>query len=247
MNNDTHIFALYCPLFHEYQKGSLVLDDADLVHRITRILRLGIGDTFILFDRSMHGQLTIANITRQSVTSTLHTKHTNKPWQCSITFFLPVLKKEALAAAVYSLVEAGVQDIQLLSTQKIQRKFGGDKERQRLERIILAAAEQSKNFIFPTIKDPMPLPEALALLANTTAYVGNPSGKPVVNIFKDTHQIPERAALFVGPEGGFTATEWALFEKANIISLQLTPTILRAEMAAFCLAAFFRSIKNHKE
>lgn len=245
MNITAHVFALYYPFLHEYQKeNSLSLRDADVIHRITRVLRLTEGDTLILFDRSMHAEFIITTITRHTITGALKTKHKNKSWRYSITFFLPILKRESLAMAVYNLVEAGVQEIQLIYTQKTQRTFGGIKEKERLERVVIAAAEQSKNFLFPQLKDPISFLDAIKTVHNTSAYVGDPAGKPVIDILADKERLVDHCALFVGPEGDFSPDEWVLLKKSNMVHVQLTPTILRAEMAAFYLAALFRSMSQ---
>ena len=43
--------------------------------------------------------------------------------------------------------------------------------------------------------------------------------------------------LFIGPEGGWTADELALFSTRNVRGLRLTATILRVETAAVAAAA----------
>jgi 16S rRNA (uracil1498-N3)-methyltransferase len=50
-----------------------------------------------------------------------------------------------------------------------------------------------------------------------------------------------RAALLVGPEGGFSAHEVADAVAAGARSVDLGPAILRVETAAVCLAAHLRA------
>jgi 16S rRNA (uracil1498-N3)-methyltransferase len=211
------------------------------------VLRLSKEDTVILFNRSLHVQMVIAHVTSNKIEGTIAVKKENEPWQQTITFFLPILKKESLSTAVYSLVEAGVQEIQLLKTAKVQRSFGGAKEVERLERVIIAAAEQSKNFVFPVIKEPISLEQAIGMMQQSKAYVGQAAGAPIMSIMPDQITSLSHCSLLIGPEGDFTSHEWALIKQSNIVSVQLTPTILRAETAAFCLAAICRSIFSYTQ
>ena len=238
---NTHLFALYYLGKKITHHNLLVITDTDLIHRMHRVLRLEVGDTCILFDRTTWMEVTLTALARATITCTVIAQHDIKPWYPKIRFLLPVLKREALATAIYNLVEAGVQEIQLIQPQKVHRTFGGTKELERLERIAIAAAEQSKNFAVPDIKEPISWEEALILLQKTTSYVGDPTGIPIFDSLGERRKLPDLCTLLVGPEGDFTPREYAELKEAHVISLQLTPTILRAEMAAFYLAALFRS------
>lgn len=239
MKNTHHIFALYYPALHiPKQEKEIILNDADLVHRLTRVLRLTIGDHFFVFDRFINAQLIIKKIDRHTVICQMKEIKDNTKWQPSIIFLLPILKREALNAAVYSLVEAGVNEIQLIQTEKGQRKFGITKEMKRLERIIIAAAEQSKNFAFPQLKEPVSFMQALKSV-HSMCYVGDPAGQSAI-AYLCKQEIPQ-CTLIVGPEGDFSTKEKMALKKKEVIPLQLTPTILRAESAVFYLASLFRS------
>lgn len=234
---NTHLFALYYQATSTYNAQFVITDD-QLVHRISRVLRLAQGDACIFFDRTSWISCTITQITRTTVAGTINAKHTVQSWHPKITFFLPVLKRDALATAVYDLVQAGVQEIQLLRTQKAQHAFG-TQELQRLERIIIAAAEQSKNFAFPAIQEPISWSQALLLLQKNRSYVGDPTGMPIFTALgTERHNAYN---LLVGPEGDFTLEESAQLQKAGVMPVRLTPTILKAETAAFYLAALWRS------
>lgn len=241
---NSHLFALYYPTSSSYKVSQqLTITEDDLVHRMQRVLRLSQGDTCILFDSVSWLELIITAVTRTTITGNVNAKHAVKPWQPNINFFLPILKREALAIAVYDLVQAGVQEIQLIQTQKVQHALRGTQELQRLQRIIIAAAEQSKNFAFPQIKAPITWQEFLAQIASVPTFVGNPAGKPLFATIKE--YSPEATYnLLVGPEGGFTSQEYTQLQKANVIEVSLIPTILKAETAAFYLAALLRSYFN---
>ncbi len=65
-----------------------------------------------------------------------------------IRWCIPLIAKEAFEDIVYNFTAMGVASIQPLVTEKVKRSWGGDRERARLDRIMIAAAEQSKQFVF---------------------------------------------------------------------------------------------------
>ncbi len=129
---DAHEFSLYWPTLSKIvvQEGaSFTVDDAALCHRIIRVLRLKRGDSIVLFDTNVHVQVEfVTTRSKHSIELKLLSRNENTTLQPAITFFLPILKRDALEQAIYSLVELGATDIQLMSTQKVQRKWGGRKE-----------------------------------------------------------------------------------------------------------------------
>ncbi len=237
-----HEFALYYEAaFKDLGPvDEILIDDKDLIHRITRVLRIKKGEQLILFNREWHALLRITDVDRKSISLQVISVEKNKHYSPTITFLLPVLKRDALAQAVYSVVETGVNELQLMQTEKVQRKWGGEKERERLERICIAAAEQSKNFAFPLIKEPITLADALqAVPPDAFCFYGNPEG----NHFREINGItPDHFVLTCGPEADFTSTEKVQLQAASFQALHLTPTILRAETAALCLSSVFRTV-----
>lgn len=239
---NSHVFALYYAIDKKtVHDNRLRITSTELIHRMHRVLRLAIGDTCILFDRYAWAEVTIVAVDRTSILCTIIAWHDTKAWHPKITFLLPLLKRESLGDALYNLVQAGVQEIQLIETEKTHHTFGA-KEMERFERIIIAAAEQSKNFAFPNLKAPISWSDALLLMQKTTSYVGDPLGKPIIDTVCKFQIRPDHCLLLVGPEGDFTTQEWEQLTAAHVVPLQLTPTILKAETAAFYLAALFRSL-----
>lgn len=87
-----HEFALYLEHLSSAatalkKNNSFVVDDQDLVHRITHILRLTPEETVILFDRTGHITFRIDEITKKRVNGTLIDIAMNNQLQPPITFF----------------------------------------------------------------------------------------------------------------------------------------------------------------
>lgn len=239
-SNNAHIFALYFADIAENK--SIIITDRDTVHRITRVLRLAVKEQLVLFNKQQHASAFISEITNRSVTLQTTEVINNSVHVPHITFLLPLLKREALSHVVYSLAEAGVSTIQLVTTAKTQRSWGGDKEADRLQRIIIAAAEQSKNFAFPELKAPVSLESALGQLqAESSNYFCDPEGDSIKFLLCDSSKAAHSITLAIGPEGDLIESEKELLDAHSFKKVRLTPTVLRAETAAFLVAGIFRS------
>src|SRR6516162_4469529 len=126
-----HLFSLYYPALRN-QKGSWILTDELLIHRIVRVLRFETRDEFILFNEEMNATVKIASIEKHSVTVDTINEKKNYEFKPHISALIPILKRESLEEAIYNAVECGTNEIQLIITEKNQRAWGGSKELERL-------------------------------------------------------------------------------------------------------------------
>ncbi len=246
-----HEFAIYIDNFSLRitsiaPGGQLIIDDQDIYHRITRILRLRIDEQCILFDRAMHGSFIIKDFqAKRRVIGTLVSKEFNQTFSPKIIFMLPLLKREDLDAALYSLVETGVNAVQLILTEKVQRAWRGEKELARLQRVMISAAEQSKNFSFPELSLPILFDDVLQKMSSYTDPIifCDPKGDRSYDVIQSVKkQNVTRLMLMVGPEGDLTIAEKNNLQKYGAIFCRLTPTILRARQAVALSSGIFRSL-----
>lgn len=222
---------------------SLVINDETLFHRIKTVLRLVSGDTIVLFDHKISVHCTLAEfIGKKQVRCMVNEKKIHTVLLPQITFLLPVLKRDDFEQALYALTEVGVNTIQLVSTQKTRTAWSGQKELERAKRIIISAAEQSKNFSLPELKAPVSLSMALGISASVKIFF-EPNG---VSAFSFAQQLrdkkPDHLVLLVGPEGDLSSEEKKMVAAENFVLCALTPTILRAVQAAGLGAGLVRSL-----
>ena len=242
--DNKHQFALYCDFLSNdrtIKSGSIVsLQDKELSHRMERILRLSVNDQCVLFDEHRHMIVTIRSYERNSCTVQINSVEANQHYKPLISCGLPVLKKQALEEAVYGLVECGVSSIYLLDTDKVQREWGGDKEYERLHKICIAAAEQSKNYAVPQIHKPISLNEFIKQHASYAKMFFDPSGESVVETL--SRHKSQDICYIVGPEGDLTESEKDILRTQQFSFCHLTPTILRAQQAVVVATGMLRSI-----
>ena len=243
-----HLFALYVPELQkhiELNKKYIRIKDKDLFHRIAHVLRIQKDESVHLFDRQHN---TIAKLKdfekKDTVIFSFDAMQTNKTYSPTLQVVLPVLKKDALEQAVNNATQLGANHIQLVTTEKTQRKWHGAKELERLEKIIIAAAEQSKNFCFPLISEPVALNFVCARYKNAHRFFADPHGQHILHILNelDTELHTPELVLLVGPEGDLSLEEKKELKQADFRFVRLTPTILRAEQAAALLIGIFRAL-----
>ena len=114
-----HIFACYKENLSDLVKDLnpnkiFTLKDATIYNRLSKVIRIKPDDSFILFDEAIHitikaDESTLAK--NRVISGTITAKENNKPHKRPITFYLPILKKEALESAIYSAAAIGVQHI----------------------------------------------------------------------------------------------------------------------------------------
>ncbi|MCX5924907.1 MAG: RsmE family RNA methyltransferase [Candidatus Dependentiae bacterium] len=250
MNRAKHEFSLHLGSLSQLLKSinqglEWSIDDETLHHRISKVLRLIEGDTVILFDRLINAQCLIrAMHGKKRIVFQLLVKEKNTILVPHITCVLPLLKRDDFESALYMLAELGVNSVQLVTTDKSVRSWG-DKERERVERILIAAAEQSKHFAMPLINAPIALQEFCVASSKVVAakiYFDVEGESLLYHLNKNTSVKPEQCMLMVGPEGDLTVDEKVMVQQTGFAFCKLTPTTLRAVHAVCLGVGAFRSL-----
>ena len=237
----SHQFSFYaqnCSTLCQIENAVFTIEDECLVHRVVRVVKLKTGDNFIIFDQKQNVLVELLECFKSKIKVRIVSLQKNIILTPQITFLLPVLKKEALEEAIYSLAEIGINYIQLVSTEK-SRKQLTTKDIDRLQKIIISAAEQCKNYAFPVIYSIKSLQECLNDLSlNSDKIIFDISGE---SFFKVHKQISlKNMYITIGPEGGLTVQELSMIKKYGFKVCSLTPTTLRALQAVAVGAALFR-------
>ncbi len=240
-----HEFAIYvAEVSKQVDSTTLRLTDAAVLMRIHAVLRLQPGETCILFDAHIHARCVIRNITKKYVDCDLLEKKENPHLRPEIICLLPLLKRDDLETALYAAVELGATMVQLVLTEKVQRAWGGAKEFERLQRIMIAAAEQSKNFAVPKLHEPQDFASALTTIPfNATKLFFDVGGKAALQLMQElAQQKPSQIVMLVGPEADLTEQEKSELARHKFIMCELTPTILRAVSAYALGLGMLRSL-----
>jgi RsmE family RNA methyltransferase len=249
IEKEKHEFALFVESLSLLIQGkstgdTLIVVDEKLAHRIINVLRLKEEDVCVLFDRHIQASVIIAGLGKKQIRVTIHSTQATITLQPTITFLFPLLKRDDYESALYALTEVGVNTIQLVFTQKTAHHWAGNRDSERAERILISAAEQSKNFSYPYIKDPIHLEVALQKYNQADLKVFfDPEGKNLFDVMHSVHDSNvKNIVLLVGPEGDLHIEEKKMVQEKGFLFCTLTPTVMRAVQAAALGAGFFRSL-----
>jgi 16S rRNA (uracil1498-N3)-methyltransferase len=222
----------------------------EITHQVRDVLRLAPGESIRLLDGRGGEYLTaIVEVGRKRVVVRLGAREDIPPEPGPRV----VLCQGMLKAAKFELVlqkctELGVSEfIPLLSERAVAGAEDlSEAKRRRWEHILAEAVEQSGGSRLPALSEPRPLMHALASLppGGTTLFPWEEARdlsvrealQATIAERGGTANVPE-VRIFIGPEGGFSAGEAALAERAGARLVTLGPRILRAETAAIVATA----------
>lgn len=247
ISSQKHLFAIFFSHLKQFLVNNanvVTIEDPEIIHRIIFILRLEIGQALVVFDQEQQCLVQVEGYKKNKfIILAIKERKNNLLLLPKITFLLPLLKKESFENALYSLTELGANEVQLVISTKSQTRWS-IKEFERAQKIIIAAAEQSKNFRFPTLHSPIPLSslgEYLNKKNNFFKYYFDPDGKSFVHYLPDFKENQEYL-LMVGPEGDLLAEEKKLLQTFDFHFCKLTPTILRSWQAVTLSMGIFRTL-----
>jgi len=243
--SNRHEFALYAPCIDSWgivsQGNERVIDDEALCLRIHRVLRLHEHEMVQLFG-------TLYNIVGELVVVQAHrcilkvmACNVITPLKPRIQLALPLIEKSAFEEAVSWATILGVEKITPYIAAKSKRHEFAHSEMQRLMRVMIAAAEQSKQYSLPTIGSVVPFAHISHQDSMLIAF--DIRGGNICRVMQAVELSKrERVTVLCGPEG-----DWASDERNMLISWgasmsRLTPTILRTEHAIAVGIGVLRSL-----
>jgi 16S rRNA (uracil1498-N3)-methyltransferase len=248
MTSNSHIFACFSPQFdtilapfraspHMLPHPARV-EDSNLAHRLYKVLRLRAGQRCIFFGKQFVSHITLRELKDGYVGFDIENVHIITPLQPTINLWLAMLDRQALEDAVYTATALGAHTITLIITSKVRRTALTPLERDRLQRIMIAAAEQSKQWHIPALIE---LTDWQHQVPSTGCILGDQKGTPLLQHL--THLKSHRpATLIIGPEGDFTTDEKNILAQAGVTNCQLVPSVLRSQDAVVVGLGILRSI-----
>lgn len=240
-----HVFAFYHQNLSEknLQPGSqFQAKDAVLWNRLTKVVRIKPDEQFILFDEKTNTTIKASKtiVTNQRIVSGLvEAVQPNKPILPVIDFYLPVLKREAFESALYTAAATGIQSIIPVKMAKCHKLKLEEKSLDRLNKIIIAACEQAKNFAVPKLLPPITFEQMISQAKDGIYFdAEGESSSKLATLEQET--IP----VTVGPEGGFSEQEKESLQQNGFKPYKLTKTILRSREAICIGLGLIRSLTN---
>lgn len=234
---NSHEFAFWAPEIADAVRGSqLSIIDENMLHRLIKVVRVEPNDTIVIFGKKIAHTCTIEHIAAKKISCAITKSMPIKPLTPHIDWLLPLISKEAFEEAIRMLTVLGARTIQPVVTATTKRS---KLDHARLERLMIAAAEQSKQFALPTILPPLEFATAVAAVKTDLKLFFDPTGVPLQSIFEK--QIAHLTCM-VGPEADLRDEEKKILDAHQFARYALTPSILRSEDAVTVAMGTLRTV-----
>lgn len=220
--------------------GASIAVEGNPAHYLAKVMRVGEGDAVVLCD-DVTGEWAarvIAVGKREVALETVEKLREREPvpdfWLCPA-----LLKKDRFDLVLEKATELGVRAIRPVVT----RRCVADKlNLERARTIVTEAAEQCARTALPELAEPLKLDALLAGWPPERAlFFADELGGAAAGEAFAAHS--DRAALLVGPEGGFDDAERAAIRAHPAArAISLGPRILRGETAAIAATALWMAM-----
>ena len=221
--------------------GSTIDLPAEEAAQLTRVLRLSIGDRVQVFDgRGSEWTATIERASKSGVGVVLGDPITpQKEPRIALTLAIAVLKGDKMDDVVRDAVMLGVVAIQPVVTTRTEISIASLARSGRIrrwQRIAVSSAKQCGRAVVPDVAAPVDLTRAIDGRDSVVMFV-EPQTAAIAQPLRRLPPV-DRAALLIGPEGGWTDDEVRQAVGGGAMLVTLGTQTLRADaMPMVALAA----------
>jgi 16S rRNA (uracil1498-N3)-methyltransferase len=211
---------------------TVALSDEDTRH-LVRVVRRGPGDRLELTDGA--GRLWPATVVATGPPATVRVEAPRPaPAPAPVVLYQGLIEGNRLDLVVEKAAELGIARVVLVTGERGRRTPAPEAAARRLERLrrlAAAAARQAGHGHLLEVEGLVPFGDALDEVRPAGGYLIDARGELAL-----TDALGRRpaspAALFVGPEAGFSEAELGAARDAGLAACRLGPVTLRAETAA---------------
>lgn len=197
------------------KSGDIVPVEKDVVHYLTRVMR---RTDCLVFNSGVEyrAELVDNNKNLKIGNKTEHGETGND----LVLYFAPIKKMDDLLNMATQMGVAVLQPV--ITDRTVANHINWD----RMKKIIIEASEQSGRNSIPNLLSPIKFDDLdLSDLIVADERAGH--GKEINNKINKTFN-----KILIGPEGGFSMSEFEKMDAAGVCGMSLGKTILRAEVAA---------------
>jgi 16S rRNA (uracil1498-N3)-methyltransferase len=220
------------------------LPEAAVAH-LVRVLRMGVGDAFVLFNGDgCDYPARLINVGKKHAEAELLGRvELDNESPLRITLAQGIARGDKMDLILQKAAELGVAVIAPVLTERTEVRLDGervDKKMLHWRGVLAAACEQCGRARLPTLLEPQSLPTFAANDRNQRRFVLDPeAGKRLAGL---EIQARDEVTLLIGPEGGLSERDLAALRAAHFEGLQLGPRILRTETAGLAAIAALNSL-----
>jgi 16S rRNA (uracil1498-N3)-methyltransferase len=223
--------------------GQILNLSKEAAGHLIRVLRLQVGDDFIVFNgKAGEFRAIIIELSKSVVTVKLgEFDAVSRESSLQITLAQAVLRSDKMDYVLQKAVELGVTRFIPLITARSTLKLAPERWQKRSlhwQGVMLAACEQSGRTRLPKLENPMTFDVATTSIKAEQRIILQPCVKQNINALPRCQSV----AVLVGPEGGWSENELKCARVATYSPIQLGPRVLRAETAGLAAVSIVQSL-----
>jgi 16S rRNA (uracil1498-N3)-methyltransferase len=217
-------------------------------HHAIRVLRLRNGEKVVVLDGAGHeSHCEVSGHTGKSVSLKVLDRKTFPPPPCAVTLIQAIPKAKLIESIIQKATELGAARIVPILSERVVTHLDAESAEAKAEKwqqVAVEAIKQSGNPWLPKVDPPLPLDRFLSrkekfdlALVGCLAPGSRHPREWIDKFFSEHKRLPGSACVWVGPEGDFTAGEYAAIQGSGALPITLGPLVLRVETAAtYCLS-----------
>ena len=200
--------------------------DKSQSHYVNKVMRVKVGEVFSLFNDSGEWEAKILNISKSIVEFNITKQLRQKENAKDLWLAFSPIKSNYFNFMIQKATELGVTKfIPIIFDRTIVRKIN----KERLEKVIIEAAEQSNRINVPSIEEPQSLKDFLSNEKMDLIFTDLNSQNKKIDLDKLTNNP---TCVIIGPEGDFSEEEREkILSFKGVQPIKINENILRSETA----------------
>jgi 16S rRNA (uracil1498-N3)-methyltransferase len=213
--------------------------DKSQSHYVSKVMRVKVSEVFSLFNSSGEWEAKILNISKSIVEFNISKQLRQKESTKELWLAFSPIKSNYFNFMIQKATELGVTKfLPIIFDRTIVRKIN----KERLEKVIIEAAEQSNQINVPSIKDPQSLKELLNNEKMDLIFTDLNSQNKKLDLEKLTSNP---TCVIIGPEGDFSEGEREqILAFKGVQPIKINENILRSETAVISAISIVRYFIN---
>ncbi|HJN84115.1 MAG TPA: RsmE family RNA methyltransferase [Candidatus Pelagibacter bacterium] len=210
-------------------------------HYINKVMRVKVSETFSLFNRSGEWEVKINGISKGIVEFTVMKYLRSKENPKEVWLAFSPIKSNYFNFMIQKSTELGITKfLPIIFDRTIIRKIN----KQRLEKIIIEAAEQSNRINIPVLEKPQNLKSFLSKNKDKINLIFTDLNSK--NKKLDLNKLTNKPiCIMIGPEGDFSESERGnILSYEEVNSIKINENILRSETAAISAISIVNYFSN---
>lgn len=218
--------------------GATVALPADAAAYLSRVLRLGSGDAFVLFNGDGHDyDARLAAVDKRGAEArVLAARPVDRESPLRIVLLQGIARGEKMDLVLQKATELGVAEVRMVESERSEVRLHGQRLDKRLAHwrgVVASACGQCGRARVPAVAAPQGLDAALAALPALPRFLLDPDADGTIATLAGL----TGCVLAVGPEGGWSPRDRELLIAAEFRGLRLGPRVLRTETAGIAAIA----------